>query len=770
MIDNSIQNILKKGYFVYQIENEYYYSTLYIKKSCRKKLVYLVTHIQTNQSIPKILDLANDITLNDDIGSNPYINTKLTSYDGIYIFSPPYNNNCFDPCGAECIDKNGDKSSCYASYSATLFDCKQQCAKIGKKCDGITIGYDPKYFIKDSNMLYTSIATTRANVNCYFRTNIIINKCQSGGTVPNGSGAPFYTYIKQKKKLSSIADKLDEYNSWYSSSNYTLLSIAGMYTPSNESFINYSSSQPNWINVVPSDKYFHKYLTQFNPDLLNNITFATKEQVNDLKEHNLANMGQTGGGPGTEPLKWLNAGFGCGNVISDTSAITNVLSKLINYDISLGFSNSSDNTNFINQYIIWNKGGDPEVQKNNMQNAFLRSEANGIYFPLKSNPAYSVGLVNYDDLEYSTVPDTDVNALHLNLNYTRCFSGGHFQRYNNKQFPQIGHAGATYNIQSCIRAGKTTNGYSIAISSVHNLSWGFGETHTPLGINQLVLNYLLFVYANVSSVDEKNINLDIKTIINFCLKKIYSSPTPVPEYITSDIYQLSTSIKITGPVDNKTSYQQTFVVNCKWKNITTQSNISIAEPETSLYKFSWGSGASKLITGLNAIAMVISTKNLEESHTANDIWNTLGTTPVNDYINQSNLTDYNLGTKSTSSFSQLFKTITTNIIDPKYLTIKRLIYMQSSLNDFDSNPSLSTICNAPSDITSDITSDNYTNLYDIKCQTLVARKCPSGQCEDCHHSDATWAPMGKINNHPETPPGPFEWIQMAYICSKPYTL
>jgi hypothetical protein len=182
--------------------------------------------------------------------------------------------------------------------------------------------------------------------------------------------------------------------------------------------------------------------------------------------------------------------------------------------------------------------------------------------------------------------------------------------------------------------------------------------------------------------------------------------------------------------------------------------------------FIYGSCGSKLCTCLNSIIMVNEINNSKYDDDASGLFNKLLTTNAYGLLTDipldaelykrhtpeisSNNRSYPTGAGPKLGFKHMFLNTfyTTNINSPagdtKWLTLKRLMYMNTPLNDFD---------------------EGINPLGKVACPYNEKLLC------DCKASDIYWIGFLQVNNNIKQQSvwlnwsgGPFQWLQMANTC------
>lgn len=480
----------------------------------------------------------------------------------------------------------------------------------------------------------------------------------------------------------SISD-LDNRNTWYSSTNYVLLGICSYN-------VFYSLTKPknsiHWNNLYQSIKAPFLRLKNkiFYQDTINNSLLVNTSNLSYLIDNfNFVSILYDNNFNEVSPLLSMNQGLTDGNLVTSTEKIAKLFAYLI--------QNSKNAPNqypwinlpagFIDKYILFFNPS--ESSKNN----YLRDP----FF--SSTTRYSAGLMNMSDY------------------YGNIFKSSHW----------MGHAGQSYGIQSSCVCNVISR-YIVSFSIVTNSEGGIDlDTVTP--------EIVTFIEKTLKkNIEKKNIDKYLsdnlkKEIAIIISRKLFTNRDygiELVNYLRNNNlrgYNLSFSYIVTNELINITkSYN--FTINFNWfltkeseevipksiwlrnrlKNTLSKYVDKFIFNNTNPINYNWGSCGTKLITALESITMV---SIINKTTDKDQLWKGLDESFLK-YINN-DVTDFRLKDRdieinpgvtniNSSQKMGLRELLDENIKDIKlggflfkkeFITIKKLIYMSSLLNDFD---------------------------------------------------------------------------------------
>ena len=557
---------------------------------------------------------------------------------------------------------------------------------------------------------------------------------------------PNYTWISKIYPESSKTNNKEMYYN-YCSSNYTLLSALSMCKEAEYK----SSNNMMWYNYNT-----HYFLQKKNTQLFNNMHFATIETLHYAKKHynfidNLLTVPNLIGSNKYKSYSYndnivLNQGLGCGNLISSNTNLANVLVNVLNFKIK-GISKK-----FIQYYIT---PLDASYSNSYKHKDIIHSNI-GI---LEHQGIYTTGLWQYFLTEYP--------SFHLlRIKKYKSFNFITSDRYKNKQGHLYwGHEGMSYGISSFLIGGyDLTSKYIISVCSTINIENGYINDR----ICELVLKTLV--------VNPKSKNID-KICIDAIQTSYKNTDNPEDSYdgLNMDPSSQYYPLNYEKPIHFSLSY---IIYNIS-SDISNTTNITFISNDTSWNysingdlsnkTFIYGSCGSKLCTALNTIIMINDICHNAYDNSAELLFTKLMNTPAY-YLLNSNVLDYNLYTKilpykvqsgksypssyniSGIGFNLLFSNTfyKNNINNPAYntgwLTLKRLIYMNTPLNDFDAVKSDTLMPAVPC---------TYNSALECRCYGYDYNHVGKLTVIDNSIIQSIWLGYSY---------GPFQWLQMANTC------
>ena len=588
-----------------------------------------------------------------------------------------------------------------------------------------------------------TLIETNNTENVYYMGPSCNTMCQG---LSSESGTTYYTYPLQTWMNTIFPTETPTYTklqySAYCSSNYTLLGAISM-------------SQQPITSTTPMPWYYcqsHYFLKHHNSDLFTTMHFATVEtQKYAIDNWDFVPYLISGdASDGTQYYSYdtslsLNQGLGCGNLISSTKDLANVLLHVLHKDIS-GIS-----PDFIGKYIT-----PKDMSSTDAKDYYYRKQLFDNSHVINWGATYTAGLSQYLLTEYSSFNKQRLNVIDKSETVHAPILETADSYKNLAGNLYWGHEGESYGVSSFMVGGHDiSSNYIITACSTINME----NAKIVDEICELVLKTLVKDPSNSPTnraifskwmVDNTNINTDY-----------------VPTMYKDDIW-FSLSY-IIYDISGDTSTPTVIIMDSSGNYWNEQS----IDGDNSGITFNYGSCGSKLCTALDTIIMMNDICHNAYHEDAVGLFQKLQNTEAYELLNNQ-VTDNNLITKqwpptitnnqsypnsSTTpiGFKHIFKNtfFKENMNDPAiktgWLPLQRLIYMNTPLNDFDQYPGSSNI--------------------------LGKVVCPYGDTTktDCNCYGADYNFVGTLqvddNNNKKTQNkwmsnsfGPFQWLQMANTC------
>lgn len=539
----------------------------------------------------------------------------------------------------------------------------------------------------------------------------------------------------------------------YCSSNYTLLSAISICQQ--YKMIPKKKPSMNWYDLDT-----HYFLKSKNKKLFAEMYFATTETLGYAKQNwnFVKNLYDSNSNSYKENLS-LNQGLGCGNLISSTTNVAKLLLHVLNKDIC-GISPT-----FIQNYIT------PLAKSNSLNYPYkdiIYDNSNTIFDPHGGTDQpgmYTTGIWEAQITNNSTFKYQGWNYAPDNIKTTLKTSDSYLNKKGNLYWA---HVGESWGVSSYMVGGyDLSSKYIITACSTINIE---GAVITQ-GICEQILKTLILY----PSVDEIN-----------WLIKVITEENPVSSLTPPNNYGKYIHFSISFIVYN-ISKKRSLETNITYTSSGDMWNPPQINGDLSNTTFNYGSCGSKLSTALNTIIMVNDICNgmytSDNSYTAGQLFNKLSNMNtyglLNDNVKDNNLYNRDTGShisggkskpKTTPSlgFKQMFKKTfyTDNIDSPAintgWLTLKRLIYMNTPLTDFDGGNYIGSpiikIC--PNDKTN-LTLDNSTIFVPTPSHSLTPGPslCNCNIFDNYYASNNTSYSTGLGYSY-----GPFQWLQMSNRC------
>lgn len=358
----------------------------------------------------------------------------------------------------------------------------------------------------------------------------------------------------------------------YSSSNYVLLTAASMCawatmatlsTPTVLWSLLGQEKQPKGSSVPSFSQSW--CLKVANPDIMEQLYFPQTETITYAQKNwNFVDTLFDGYLKPYSPLLSLNQGLGDGNIVASPAALTNFLSQLRTLKgLPDGFVDNyilmEDNNLYYDQSLFSSEAG-ISFSTNFIQSAwFYQSDVQG---------PYSAGLWNFTNERFSAA-DFEQQAGPVAQGWTLWP-------------PPMGHNGATWGGSSAVRIVRGPGAALTAIALVINADVGAGNG----------LAYVLSIQAAVVLTNLAMSNAPSAALSAFgdalpsLLLQVQQSQqqASLPEGLI-----LSVSVQAAGSTAAASEYRL-------WEKAT---------PQQAKSSFVWGSGGTKIITALNAFAMLV---------------------------------------------------------------------------------------------------------------------------------------------------------------------
>ena len=502
----------------------------------------------------------------------------------------------------------------------------------------------------------------------------ILVKCENGpGTHVHSGEKSVYrtpkgvdTYLYPKSGL-------------YVSSNFSLISAASFCQEFADRKRKNEFNDKNivhWSEVASSFGKHHYFINIFNPTLLNDLMFGTYQtQEWASKIHNFVPNLYTWNKDKNileiyDKSLCLNQGIGCGNALCSPSEIVYVYMHFL-------FGKVKPFTKHFIETYIFNNISNNEIDHNTIRDEFIGGDMN-----------YTSGSMNFNN--YTTY-ETDANGKKFIL-------------------PKniIGHYGASYGAETCTLMSTSLDETSYVV-----VACSCFENHPEISqeITFRILEYLLIYGVNYDDWEER-----IKEKISMGVSKLdYSIFSNIE---TKNAY-LSVSWMICGIHENNIQKNKVNNFTLEFNAYTDFNNLNFLKKNYDTdYKYGWGSNVSKFLTSINGMCMAwyltygnvnMTPKILPSEKAAESIkmWDCIDM-PVY-YLLTNNVTDYsildikqpihitnnlngNLKPQGSNPiglqtmYDELFKDphdSSKSATNYNQLTLKKLMYMQSYICDFD---------------------------------------------------------------------------------------